>query len=91
MHVHIAKSKRDQAQLNTDSAFISIAESNSTKCYFHQVNNPLKSFIAGLKLSKEWSLLGGRIFETSMSLLRAEKEAFEILRDEVLFTDHHRY
>ncbi|KAJ7597248.1 muts domain V-domain-containing protein [Mycena floridula] len=67
MHVHLAKSKRHQSKLNKDSKFVSLQESNTTKSYFFQ----------------DWSLLGSQIFETSMSLLAAEKEAFVTLRGEV--------
>lgn len=37
MHVHLAK-KREQGELNKAEAFISIAESGTTKCYFNQVS-----------------------------------------------------
>ncbi|KAF5382994.1 hypothetical protein D9757_006346 [Collybiopsis confluens] len=67
MHVHLAKSKRDQRKLNADPIFISLSESGTTKSYFYQ----------------EWSQLGQQIFNTSIALLAAEKEAFEILRQEV--------
>ncbi|KIK71237.1 hypothetical protein GYMLUDRAFT_66444 [Collybiopsis luxurians FD-317 M1] len=67
MHVHLAKSKRDQRKLNADPAFVSISESGTTKSYFYQ----------------DWSQLGQQIFTTSIALLTAEKEAFETLRQEV--------
>ncbi|KAF8222260.1 hypothetical protein L208DRAFT_608417 [Tricholoma matsutake] len=67
MHVHIGKAKRDQHKLNAASEFVTIAESASTQCYFF----------------KEWSQLGSQIAETTMALTAGEKEAFEILRDEV--------
>ncbi|THU94857.1 hypothetical protein K435DRAFT_152215 [Dendrothele bispora CBS 962.96] len=67
MHIHLAKAKRDQSKLNADPKFVVISENNTTKSYFNQ----------------EWSLLGGRILETSIALSLAEKEAFETLRMEV--------
>ncbi|KAG6845947.1 hypothetical protein H0H87_010995 [Tephrocybe sp. NHM501043] len=67
MHVHLAKSKRDQSKLILDLEFVSIAESASTRCFFF----------------RGWSCLGSRIVETTQALMMAEKEAFETLRDEV--------
>ncbi|KAF9499857.1 hypothetical protein BDN71DRAFT_1480497 [Pleurotus eryngii] len=66
MHVHLAK-KREQGELNKAEAFISIAESGTTKCYFNQ----------------EWSHLGARIVETAQALEIAERDACELLRNEV--------
>ncbi|KAF8898515.1 muts domain V-domain-containing protein [Infundibulicybe gibba] len=67
MHVHLAKLKRDRKKLDDDSAFITLAESASTKCYFH----------------KAWSQLGARIVNTTAALTTAEKEALEKLRTDV--------
>ncbi|KAF7437022.1 DNA mismatch repair ATPase msh1 [Pleurotus ostreatus] len=66
MHVHLAK-KREQGELNKAEAFISIAESGTTKSYFNQ----------------EWSHLGARIVETAQALEIAERDACELLRNEV--------
>ncbi|KAK0505891.1 muts domain V-domain-containing protein [Armillaria luteobubalina] len=67
MHVHLARAKRDHRRINEDSNFVSINTTTTTRSYVYQ----------------EWSLLGSQIFETSMALLAAEKEAFETLRSEV--------
>ncbi|KAJ8084239.1 hypothetical protein PM082_003006 [Marasmius tenuissimus] len=67
MHVHLAKSKRDQTKLKADPAFTPISETGTTKCYFNQ----------------EWSQLGSQIFESALALSLAEKEAFETLRQEI--------
>ncbi|KAJ7783497.1 muts domain V-domain-containing protein [Mycena maculata] len=67
MHVHLLKAKRDRAKIGQNPEFVSIAESGTTKCYFYQ----------------EWAKLGGQIFETTMTLVAAEKEAFESLRTDV--------
>jgi hypothetical protein len=37
MHVHLARAKRDQKKLEASGDFTRIAESGTTKCYFHQV------------------------------------------------------
>ncbi|KAG7450307.1 uncharacterized protein BT62DRAFT_991295 [Guyanagaster necrorhizus] len=67
MHVHLARAKRDHHRLNKDPNFLSINTTTTTRSYIYQ----------------EWSLLGSQIFQTSMALLAAEKEAFETLRNEV--------
>ncbi|KAF7319967.1 DNA mismatch repair protein [Mycena kentingensis (nom. inval.)] len=67
MHVHLLKAKRDAKKLSQDEAFVGIAESGTTKCYFFS----------------DWAQLGGRIIETANALLAAEKEAFESLRAQV--------
>ncbi|KAF7306692.1 DNA mismatch repair protein [Mycena indigotica] len=67
MHVHLLKAKRDSKQINQDPAFVNIAASGTTKCYFHG----------------EWAQLGGQIIETANALTMAEKEAFESLRSQV--------
>ncbi|KAL0575036.1 hypothetical protein V5O48_006937 [Marasmius crinis-equi] len=67
MHIHLAKSKRDQAKLNADPAFVSISETGTTKAYFNQ----------------EWSQLGSEIFNVALALSATEKEAFETLRQEI--------
>ena len=46
MHVHLGKAKRDQTRLNGASEFVSIAESASTRCYFHKVHFSYKSCIS---------------------------------------------
>ncbi|KAK0233421.1 muts domain V-domain-containing protein [Armillaria fumosa] len=67
MHVHLARAKRDHRRINEDPNFVAINTTTTTRSYVYQ----------------EWSLLGSQIFETSMALLAAEKEAFETLRSEV--------
>ncbi|KAM6498292.1 MutS domain V domain containing protein [Amanita muscaria] len=67
LHVHLTKAKRDRAKLDGSANFVGISESATTKCYFN----------------KQWSQLGGQISETAMTLIDAEKEAFEGLRAEV--------
>ncbi|KAK0208543.1 muts domain V-domain-containing protein [Desarmillaria ectypa] len=67
MHVHLARAKRDHHRINKDPNFLSINSTTTTRSYIYQ----------------EWSLLGSQIFETSMALLAAEREAFETLRNEV--------
>ncbi|KAJ4001318.1 muts domain V-domain-containing protein [Lentinula boryana] len=67
MHVHLAKSKRDQRKLNADSDFVSINETGTTRSFFFQ----------------DWAHLGQKIFTTSIAVAIAEKEAFETLRQEV--------
>ncbi|KAG6842478.1 hypothetical protein C0991_000004 [Blastosporella zonata] len=39
MHVHLAKSKRDQSKIIADPEFVSIAESASTRCFFFKKVN----------------------------------------------------
>ncbi|KAK0456272.1 muts domain V-domain-containing protein [Armillaria borealis] len=67
MHVHLARAKRDHRRINEDPNFVAINTTTTTRSYVYQ----------------EWSILGSQIFETSMALLAAEKEAFETLRNEV--------
>ncbi|KAK0198643.1 muts domain V-domain-containing protein [Armillaria mellea] len=67
MHVHLARAKRDHRRINEDPNFVAINTTTTTRSYVYQ----------------DWSLLGSQIFETSMALLAAEKEAFETLRSEV--------
>ncbi|KAJ7630683.1 muts domain V-domain-containing protein [Roridomyces roridus] len=67
MHIHLLRAKRDRSKLDQTAEFVSIAESGSTKCYFFQ----------------EWAQLGGQIVETTITLVAAEKEAFESLRMDV--------
>ncbi|EKM60914.1 uncharacterized protein PHACADRAFT_82590 [Phanerochaete carnosa HHB-10118-sp] len=67
MHVHIAKAKRDVAKIRAESLFIPILESASTSNFFLQ----------------EWSQLGAQIVQTTSEIQMAEREAFEILREEV--------
>ncbi|KAF9015364.1 muts domain V-domain-containing protein [Cyathus striatus] len=67
MHVHIAKSTRDEKKLNSDPSFVLISASATTKCYFYQ----------------NWSRLGNSISETVTTLAMAEKEVFGLLRNKV--------
>ncbi|KAJ7102187.1 muts domain V-domain-containing protein [Mycena belliarum] len=67
MHVHLSKAKRDRTKISKHKGFVSIAESTTTKCYFYQ----------------EWAQLGGQIVETTIAMVAAEREAFELLRMEV--------
>ncbi|TFK40961.1 muts domain V-domain-containing protein [Crucibulum laeve] len=67
LHVHLSKARRDQTKINRDPDFIAIAESATTKCFFN----------------KNWSQLGSLINECTLALVSAEKEAFEMLRNEV--------
>jgi DNA mismatch repair ATPase MutS len=83
LHVHLAKAKRDRVKLDGSPSFITISESASTKCYFNKVRSPsLVSYII-IDVSQQWSQLGSQIAETSLALVEAEKEAFEVLRAEV--------
>ncbi|KAJ7275302.1 muts domain V-domain-containing protein [Mycena haematopus] len=66
-HVHLLRAKRDRKRIDENPEFIGIAESGTTKSYFYQ----------------GWAQLGGQIFETTNTLMIAEKEAFESLRMEV--------
>ncbi|KAJ3922978.1 muts domain V-domain-containing protein [Lentinula edodes] len=67
MHVHLAKAKRDQKKIAADPDFVSISETGTTRSYFFQ----------------DWAQLGQKIFTTSNAIATSEKEAFEILRQEV--------
>ncbi|OSX67715.1 hypothetical protein POSPLADRAFT_1129366 [Postia placenta MAD-698-R-SB12] len=66
MHVHVAKGKRDSSRLTASSHFIPLSTSSSTNTFFYQ----------------EWSQLGAQFIETITAIQRAEKAAFEALRDE---------
>ncbi|KAG2754528.1 hypothetical protein P692DRAFT_20719708 [Suillus brevipes Sb2] len=75
MHVHIGRSRRDQAAVKASPLFINISESGSTSSYFYQV----------------WSSLGNQLVETVTAITNAEKEAFSLLRNEVkAFATHLR-
>jgi hypothetical protein len=39
MHVHVQKSKRNQAQINSDPLFLKLTEKGSTATYFHHVRS----------------------------------------------------
>ncbi|KAG1757360.1 muts domain V-domain-containing protein [Suillus lakei] len=67
MHVHIGRSRRDQAVVKASPLFINISESGSTSSYFYQL----------------WSSLGNQLVETATAITNAEKEAFSLLRNEV--------
>ncbi|KAJ3848816.1 muts domain V-domain-containing protein [Lentinula lateritia] len=67
MHVHLAKAKRDQKKITADPDFVSISETGTTRSYFFQ----------------DWAQLGQKIFTTSNAIAMSEKEAFEMLRQEV--------
>ncbi|KAG2077084.1 hypothetical protein BDR04DRAFT_1125514 [Suillus decipiens] len=67
MHVHIGRSRRDQAVVKASPLFINISESGSTSSYFYQ----------------PWSSLGNQLVETATAITNAEKEAFILLRNEV--------
>ncbi|OAX44824.1 hypothetical protein K503DRAFT_677712 [Rhizopogon vinicolor AM-OR11-026] len=67
MHVHIGRSKRDQTAVKISPLFIGISESGSTSSYFYQ----------------PWSSLGNQLVETASAITNAEKEAFNLLRNEV--------
>ncbi|KAI0304636.1 muts domain V-domain-containing protein [Russula brevipes] len=66
-HVHIARSKRDGPRVKAAPAFTIISESNSTCSLFHE----------------GWAKLGSELLATSQSIASAEKEAFDVLRNEV--------
>ncbi|KAG1783726.1 muts domain V-domain-containing protein [Suillus placidus] len=75
MHVHIGRSRRDQAAVKASPLFINISESGSTSSYFYQL----------------WSSLGNQLVETATAITNAEKEAFSMLRNEVkAFATHLR-
>ncbi|KAG1885681.1 muts domain V-domain-containing protein [Suillus subluteus] len=75
MHVHIGRSRRDQAVVKASPLFINISESGSTSSYFYQ----------------SWSSLGNQLVETATAITNAEKEAFSLLRNEVkAFATHLR-
>ena len=59
--------KAHASQLRNDADFIALSESGSTCAFFH----------------KGWSHLAAQISETTTAITMAEKEAFDILRDEV--------
>ncbi|KIJ68225.1 hypothetical protein HYDPIDRAFT_179416 [Hydnomerulius pinastri MD-312] len=67
MHVHIGRTKRDQAKIKSSPSFVGISESASTSTYFYQ----------------PWSQLGSQIVETTIAISNAEKEVFSTLRNEV--------
>ncbi|KAJ3870122.1 muts domain V-domain-containing protein [Lentinula novae-zelandiae] len=67
MHIHLAKAKRDQKKIAADLDFVSISETGTTRSYFFQ----------------DWAQLGQKIFTTSNAIATSEKEAFEMLRQEV--------
>ncbi|KAF8446138.1 muts domain V-domain-containing protein [Boletus edulis BED1] len=76
MHVHIGRAKRDEVKIKSDTSFIAISESASTRSYFYQ----------------PWSQLGAQIVEATASISNAEKEVFNSLRDEVkAFTSQLRH
>ncbi|KAG1826176.1 muts domain V-domain-containing protein [Suillus subaureus] len=66
MHVHIGRSRRDQVAVKASPLFINISESGSTSSYFYQ----------------PWSSLGNQLVETATAITNAEKEAFNLLRNE---------
>ncbi|RDX56044.1 hypothetical protein OH76DRAFT_1518636 [Lentinus brumalis] len=68
MHVHVSR-KRESAQLREDKDFIGLAESGSTCTFFHK---------------QGWSQLGTQISDTALAITLAEREAYEILRNEVI-------
>ncbi|KAI0048387.1 hypothetical protein FA95DRAFT_1678333 [Auriscalpium vulgare] len=67
LHVHVARSKRDAARLKTSGEFVVMSESKSTSSFFH----------------RDWSKLGKEIIQTSYDITVTEKQAFELLRNEV--------
>ncbi|KAH9937523.1 muts domain V-domain-containing protein [Fomitopsis serialis] len=67
MHVHIGRGKRDSGKLKASDLFVPISESGSTNTFFF----------------REWSALGTDIMNTVTAIYTAEKEAFEMLREEV--------
>ncbi|GJE85972.1 MutS family DNA mismatch repair protein [Phanerochaete sordida] len=67
MHVHIGRNKRDGAKIMEDKHFVPISQSASTCSFFYQ----------------EWSLLGAQIVQITSEIQICEREAFEILREEV--------
>ncbi|EJF66544.1 hypothetical protein DICSQDRAFT_142135 [Dichomitus squalens LYAD-421 SS1] len=67
--MHIHVARKAHAsQLRKDADFISVSESGSTCTFFHI----------------GWSQLAAQISETTMAIAVAEKEAFEVLRNEVI-------
>ncbi|KIM48011.1 hypothetical protein M413DRAFT_61970, partial [Hebeloma cylindrosporum] len=71
MYLHIARAAHKK-KLESNPAFYSIGETQSTKSYVY----------------REWSELGIQIAETSTALNLAEKEVLEILRREVVEYSH---
>ncbi|EMD41731.1 hypothetical protein CERSUDRAFT_42929 [Gelatoporia subvermispora B] len=67
MHVHVGRGKRGRARLDESDLFILLSESQSTTTYFNQ----------------EWAQLGKQIVDTVTEILVREREAFELLRNEV--------
>ncbi len=69
--MHIHVARKTHAsQLKKDNNFASLSESGSTCTFFHQ----------------EWSRLAMQINEIAFAITGAEKEAFEILRNDVCST-----
>ncbi|RPD81826.1 hypothetical protein L226DRAFT_8465 [Lentinus tigrinus ALCF2SS1-7] len=60
--------KRDASQLRDHKDFIKLSESGSTCTFFH----------------RGWSQLGTQISDTALAITVAEREAYEILRNEVI-------
>lgn len=69
--MHVHVSRKTHAsQLKKDKDFVSLSESGSTCTFFHQ----------------GWSRLAMQINETAFAIVGAEREAFEILRNEACST-----
>lgn len=69
--MHVHVARKTHAsQLKKDKDFVSLSESGSTCTFFHQ----------------GWSRLAMQINETAFAIVGAEREAFEILRNEVFST-----
>ncbi|KAI0735350.1 muts domain V-domain-containing protein [Earliella scabrosa] len=60
--------KRDALKIREDSDFVSLMETGSTCTFFH----------------KPWSQLGAQISDTALAINIAEREAFEMLRKDVI-------
>ena len=85
MFVHIGNSKRDGKKLPA-AAFVNVAHSASTSAFFHQVHSWIY-VLSAVDLSitfKPWSILGSQLVDAANAITIAEKEAFELLRGEVV-------
>ena len=85
MHVHIQKSKRNQARISTSPLFVKLTENGSTATYFYHVRNMLLSNEKTIPhlIFQEWTMLGNQILEVTSTIYAAEKEAFDAIRNDV--------
>lgn len=67
VHVHLSKPIRDAEKIERDSQFVLLSSSASSRMFFNQ----------------EWHILGSKIIDINTQILGAEKDAFDVLRNEV--------